>query len=718
MYDELAATKISYSDEPIGGTDGAQPIQPPHEVLDSTNPTGTCLDIAVTAAALCLSAGLHPWLLESGGHVVLAVWIGSDDVSPDATNWNEGPGSAYPYPDGVTAAKLDPTEVLGTPDAPGTVVALDIVGVAHGEREDAVTFETSLRQGHQALLRWLDEHADGTLRVCDVGVAWRRVDQLNPGRGWPVGEPLFPATPFDDPTGVKNPARLTRSQYRVVPYQRNDTFTVTLDRTRSAAETQGAHVWVIHGEGGSGKTRLAGELAIALEHEGWLAGVLRRDTLGRHPQAGGLDLSRVAATSSPLFVAVDYADAYSSGELEDLVARTAGPRRGPAFIILLARTAGGWWETLHRSLANSGLPVDTHVFDALPPVPKGARSSIWLAAIKGFERVLRHGVTDEIDDSDPERQALPPSGKGQTWTALDLTLLAWLAVATTVPLPTTKAELYDLVIEHEYDYWRTTAASADATAQDLFEAWGARLTLTSPRERADARRVAPGIGDEALTAFGTVWAGGWQSAASDEGVALRPDSVGDHLILRHFGTRVEELAVLIVELLVGDDRMGHAALGALLRLETNGGAAEEFAADVCETLGTSGTHGALAVARLALAGSSRAATCVERHVAESDPSAELLHLLAFGVPERHILLDSVALKAALRLAGQTEHLSPDQVSRVLSVTAARLSSQGDIRRALGYAQKALAVARDLADTNPVDTDRAAFTPDLATSLNN
>ncbi|MCP3881308.1 MAG: tetratricopeptide repeat protein, partial [Sulfitobacter sp.] len=84
-----------------------------------------------------------------------------------------------------------------------------------------------------------------------------------------------------------------------------------------------------------------------------------------------------------------------------------------------------------------------------------------------------------------------------------------------------------------------------------------------------------------------------------------------------------------------------------------------------------------------------------------------------GVPERHILLDSVALKAALRLAGQTEHLSPDQVSKVLGVTAARFSSQGDNRRALEYAQKALAVARDLADTNP-----AAFTPDLAMSLNN
>ncbi|WP_410649220.1 hypothetical protein [Amycolatopsis sp. cmx-4-54] len=131
---------------------------------------------------------------------------------------------------------------------------------------------------------------------------------------------------------------------------------------------EAATVRLVHGPGGSGKTRLAielGELLAAEPDTDWLVGhVVNRPTGDLTALSAAL---RDADTS--VLVCVDYAEDWAY-ELPKLLAKLPSARRRRVRVLLLARTVGAWWRTL------TGHPDVGHLVDDQPTELAGGPTAL------------------------------------------------------------------------------------------------------------------------------------------------------------------------------------------------------------------------------------------------------------------------------------------------------------------------------------------------------
>src|SRR5262249_62381971 len=86
----------------------------------------------------------------------------------------------------------------------------------------------------------------------------------------PAAEPL--REPYRAPDTAASPLRLLRAEYALTPFQNRDELLVLRDWCAQVAAGDRTGLAVIAGIGGSGKTRLALELAHRLRATGWDAG--------------------------------------------------------------------------------------------------------------------------------------------------------------------------------------------------------------------------------------------------------------------------------------------------------------------------------------------------------------------------------------------------------------------------------------------------------------
>ena len=115
-----------------------------------------------------------------------------------------------------------------------------------------------------------------------------------------------------------------------------------LDELWVWAQGTGFAAWLLYGPGGQGKTRLGQELATRLSQDRWAWLWLAADA-----PAEGLQL--VAAAAVPLLVIVDYAET-RAGQVTAALRACARHGGGiPLRMLLLARTAGDWWEGLQAT---------------------------------------------------------------------------------------------------------------------------------------------------------------------------------------------------------------------------------------------------------------------------------------------------------------------------------------------------------------------------------
>ncbi len=106
-------------------------------------------------------------------------------------------------------------------------------------------------------------------------------------------------------------------------------------------EAEPRSVFLLTGEGGSGKTRLMIEWCRRLRHQGWHAGFLRRDR-----QA--IELDPFLKGTAPRLVVVDYAETQMT-LVKPLLQKLASAERGvdPKMrVVFLARREGDWWRNL------------------------------------------------------------------------------------------------------------------------------------------------------------------------------------------------------------------------------------------------------------------------------------------------------------------------------------------------------------------------------------
>jgi len=153
---------------------------------------------------------------------------------------------------------------------------------------------------------------------------------LSPGRG-------------ELSAGTPPPSELLTACYEVVPFEETGREHELAELTAWCAADAPASVFLLHGQGGTGKTRLLIEWCRRLRHQGWHAGFL-----DRYAQLPSLD--PLFEGTTPRLVVIDYGETRP-----DLVApilhrldrwsETGGPT---IRVALLARTDGTWWRLLQE----------------------------------------------------------------------------------------------------------------------------------------------------------------------------------------------------------------------------------------------------------------------------------------------------------------------------------------------------------------------------------
>jgi hypothetical protein len=131
-----------------------------------------------------------------------------------------------------------------------------------------------------------------------------------------------------------SPATMLLPEYMAVPFIGREKELAEL--TEWCTGDAGA-LWLLTGGGGTGKTRLASELAAHLD--GWDCGWLQP---GQEPDAIG-----VLRRRNKTLIIVDYAETRDRQKLRELVRDLAWPpARRQVRVLLIARGAGDWWRQL------------------------------------------------------------------------------------------------------------------------------------------------------------------------------------------------------------------------------------------------------------------------------------------------------------------------------------------------------------------------------------
>jgi hypothetical protein len=507
--------------------DGAQVIRTPMEVLAYPR-NGTCLDLALVLAAGMQFAGLpvSVLLVESGSgmerHALVAVRV--DAAESDWWPTSSADTVVWPAPPPRFLRAVD-----DDPEGPGRILVIDPNGLAVDLDTSPVVgldtdFAAAVASGAEYVRTW----------------AWRlglvpgaTVTAFRPADA-PESNPL--AALFNTSQASLTPLQFLRPEYRSVPFRRRAEETILESLAEAALESGSTQIVVVHGLGGSGKTRLALQAADTLAKQGWYAGSLPKGAAG---------VEWLAQVVTPLCVVVDYAEGRVGGpntpsDLRQLLRALRARRPGlPTVLILTARQlTGGWREELTNVLTDYRSVFGVREL-ALPAAHTQSRDIYRSAYVVAREARLATG--DSVGPAEPSSTPIA----GPRWTTLDFVLLGWLAAATEGTLPQSKSSLYDTALEHEGNYWAGEYRNVRGDGgrpprkppRDRLLLAGAATTLVQAGEDdVDATLahlpVLESNADE-RDATGQVLI---QCVGGGESVAVRPDPVGDHLVLTRLGT--------------------------------------------------------------------------------------------------------------------------------------------------------------------------------------
>ncbi|MGW7327739.1 tetratricopeptide repeat protein, partial [Streptomyces sp. NPDC054840] len=531
------------------------------------------------------------------------------------------------------------------------------------------------------------------------------------------------------------PAALLEAGRQTVPFHGRKDLVAQLEAWCGQG---GFGAWLLHGPGGQGKTRLAHQLSQLLTAQGW---TVLWPRVGARPD----QLLEVRRAAKPLLVVLDYAETRPD-QLSALVeAADEHPGTSPFKLLLLARTAGDWWQQaatatrqaedhLTTARTNRLTPLEDkpdrragHYRDAaralataLPAVP-GLASHDWTAAATALRPPPHLGEDDAYGNA----------------LTLHMTALAdLLDTARSEPADSTGVEedvrdVEDRLLGHEARYWQ-----GSATARGLTPGLGmdtlrtalaaAHLTGAADREHADLlwRRL-PALADQPRDRRNqvTAWlATLYPATTSQNGPpwgALQPDRLAerhtgrtldadphlaDHLLDGASGTQAEQL------LTVYSRAAAHPAFRG--RLDTH-------LTDLCirhhrqlsphiVTTATRTDHPTPQI------------TALDTITTDSATSLDDLDALSRRFPRNSHRLATTAARLATTLTHHYRTLAkadPDahlpDLARALNHLSIRLGEVGRREDGLTAVQEAVGHYRSLAEANP-----DAYLPDLAMALNN
>jgi tetratricopeptide (TPR) repeat protein len=544
-------------------------------------------------------------------------------------------------------------------------------------------------------------------------------DALAAGHAWQEADwPEALEVPYRPAVVSRDAARLLRAGYGVVPFIDRPELGVLRDWCQGEERVS---VWLITGAGGQGKTRLAAELCQQVLDAGWVAGFARRGDFAAR-------IERLAQLSSPLLVVVDDAET-RPGEVVQLLDVLVRGEADRLRVLLLARSAGPWWEQLGYGASDDAeevVALAAHL--ALPSLvdPPDARAAAYAAAVTAFARHLQV--------PDPTR-----SGPDLSDPVFAHLLFVHMAALTAVDPPASgptlgtgpvRDELLRKVLELEEQYfWRPTAEHAHIDG--LIDATGRRravavATLTRADAESDAVTALAVLPELAGRPEGdVVKVARWLAGLSDgDGYLhpLAPDLLGEALV----ATVLDDLPTLA-------DRLLTAGLAAepILTVLIRAASHHPSAFNVLALLIDRPEHAALtadsfpmdtvALAELAAVAAQTALTRLDRCGGDNDTTKERAWLLNnlsnrlanVGRREDALAAAEKAVDAYQRLTDARPDAFLPDLAMSLNTLARSLSSLGRPEDALAALERAVDAYQRLADARP-----EVFMPDLAGSENN
>ncbi|MFI7134312.1 tetratricopeptide repeat protein [Nonomuraea sp. NPDC050153] len=366
---------------------------------------------------------------------------------------------------------------------------------------------------------------------------------------WPTRQAVPPAA-----QARAQPSVLLRASNGLIDFIGRGREVEELEAWREGAAADGkagagAAVHLIHGPGGQGKTRLAGHVAELWQRQGWvvLAAHHRRD----RSAADALPVPALDQVPGVLVV-VDYAERWETADLLSLLADTrVGPGMGdglPVRVLLLARPAGTWWQSLEGRIQRDVRLAPTKW--ELGPLEEDAnaaltRTALFTAARDRFADLL--GMPGARGVEPPQALARHEAYR-VVLTVHMAALAAVLAHDSGEDPPADPVRVSHVLLARERDHWEAMSAptrekplatTADAMGQVVYAA-----TVTGPLDYRDGKSALERAGIDSHLASGQllkdhavcyppVGPAGGQRAGVDAVTVLQPlypDRLGEDFI--------------------------------------------------------------------------------------------------------------------------------------------------------------------------------------------
>ncbi|MFE2916734.1 tetratricopeptide repeat protein [Kitasatospora indigofera] len=531
------------------------------------------------------------------------------------------------------------------------------------------------------------------------------------------------------------PAALLEAGRQTVPFHGRDELLAEL---KAWCGRDGFGAWLLHGPGGQGKTRLAHHLGRELAARGWTV---------LWPRAGARpdQLLEVRRAAKSLLVVLDYAETRPEqlGALVDAAAEHPGT--SPFKLLLLARTAGDWWQqarTASRQAEELLTTARTHRLTPLEDDPdrraghyRDAAHAL-ATALPTLPGLAGHDWAAAVAAVRPPRQLVRDAAYGNALT-LHMTALAdLLDTARTEPAERTEDEnvqdVEDRLLGHENRYWQGSATALGITpglSMDTLRTAlaAAHLTGAADREHADLlwRRL-PSLADQPRDRRNQVTA--WLATLYPQAVtvpggqpwgALQPDRLAE----RHAGRVLDADHHLADRLLDGaDDTQAEQLLTVYSRA-----AAHPVFADRLDTHLTGlcvSQHRKLAAHIVTTATRTDhpqpLTTALDTITAHPTTTLDTLTALYDRFPRTSHRLATTAVHLTRTLTDRYRTLAEDDpdthlphLTTSLNNLSLHLGEVGRREEGLTAAEEAVAIRRTLAKANP-DT----HLPSLTSSLNN
>jgi len=293
----------------------------------------------------------------------------------------------------------------------------------------------------------------------------------------------------------EQPSVLLRAGNGLIEFTGRDSEVEELREWRDSPVQPRLAVRLIHGPGGQGKTRLAGHVADTWHKQRWvvLAAYHRRDR-----SVPGSFTTPDLEGAAGVLVVVDYAERWDTSDLLSLLRDTTIPTDLPVRVLLLARPAGTWWQSLEgRIQRDVQLIPGRHELRPLEEDKATSRTELFAVARDRFAELLNVSDVQAID---------PPDALGWHY-AYQLVLTVHMAALAAVlahdqktPSPVDPAEVSAFLLARERDHWeamndprreKPLATKPDAMGQAVYTA-----TLTGPLSREDGIAALHQIGVE------------------------------------------------------------------------------------------------------------------------------------------------------------------------------------------------------------------------------